>query len=277
MITIIDCNGVCHTVKHSLDEAFLRKGGIIFGFLDRLLSYAKTIPTDNFVFAWDSKESKRKTLLTDYKEKETPTENDLSAYKQFDQIREIILPALGFKNILYQKGFEGDDVIASFVKSHPNNQITIVTSDNDMYQLLNDLVFSYSIINKKYFNKSDFIKKHGIDPSLWWKVKSIAGDYAAKGLKGVPDVGHVSAISYLKGTLSPGSKKFKSIVSGAYDELIKRNESFLKLPIEGTATFELQSETLYSKDFLHVFKELNFRYFLSSEKNFEWTTNFNLT
>jgi len=275
MITVIDCNGVCHTVKHSLDEEFIRKDGIIFSFLNRLLLYSKTIPTEKFVFAWDSKESVRKQKLANYKEKEKPTEIDLIAYEQFDQLREIVLPALGFKNILYQRGYEGDDVIASFVKCNPY-LTTIITSDNDLHQLLNDKVDIFSIKEKKIFNQFNFQQKHRINPSEWWKVKSITGD-AAKQLEGVPEVGHKTAIAYLNGELSPTSKKYLNIISGKYDDVIKRNESFLKLPIEGTKEFHLQDETLYHRDFLYVFKELDFRYFLSSERDYAWVTNFHLT
>ena len=67
----------------------------------------------------------------------TPEEKeDLNqGYRQLNEFRMTVLPALGVKNIYIQTGYESDDLIASIVKNNSGNFI-IVTNDNDLYQLL---------------------------------------------------------------------------------------------------------------------------------------------
>lgn len=279
-ITLIDCYGVCHTVKHALkkNEEFMNEFqdvGIIFGFLNKLLKYSKKIPTDRFVFAWDSLQSKRKEKYPIYKSKEKPEldEFDKLAFKQFNQLREEVLPEMGFQNILFQEGYEGDDMIGDFVKNNLNKKITIITSDNDISQLLSPKVSIYHIRNDKFLTEKMFIKKNKIEPSKWAKVKSLAGDFG-KNLDGVPGVGNANAISYLNGTLPSSGKAYKNIISGEYDFIVKRNEELLTLPLKGVSRKKLKDEYLYFSDFLKVFNKFDFGYFTTSERSKEWFSNF---
>ena len=182
MRVIIDCNYICHMAKHSMGELSFEElhSGVIFGFLRQMLSLINTFKTNDFIFVWDSRESKRKVLFPTYKanrhyeKTEEEKELDAIAYKQFDILRTEVIPKIGFVNNFMMKGYEADDVIAGIVFRNKENFV-IVSSDNDLLQLLNNRVRIYSIKNKSYYTEEMMLKEYNISPDKWAEVKAIAG------------------------------------------------------------------------------------------------------
>ena len=171
---LIDCNHICHMAMYK-EGNFSYKGkptGVIFGFLREMAVLTKRHETDKFLFAWDSGQNIRKIRNTLYKEKRKAdkTKEELQelykAYEQFSELRDYVLPKFGFKNIYLQTGYEADDVIAKICHENQDDEIVIVTSDNDLWQLLTPKHYIYDVKKKKNFTDKDFTREWGIDPVL---------------------------------------------------------------------------------------------------------------
>jgi DNA polymerase I len=267
---LIDANGICHQMKHSIGDLSWeeKQVGIIFGFMRQLLSLSKLFGPDSFVFAWDSPSSKRKEIFPEYKanrkREKTKEEQDFDnmAYDQFDQIRSHVLPKIGFRNIFVQNGFEADDIMASIIQSNPV-KTTIISTDEDLYQLLSEQVSLYSLKKKQFYTHISLWKEFRITPSEWIETKAIAG-CSSDGIPGVPGVGEKTACKYLNGKLNHTYKTYKSIKENG--QLIARNRKLVKLPYEGTNAFNiLFKEKLDMGGFLDICDEYGFASFLREE------------
>lgn len=258
-IAIIDTSSILHTVKHAIGKKHKLSHNeqytfVIFGFLFRLRSIAMNSIADQLVFAYDSPVSFRRKLYYDeYKMKRHKTEKtdeqkhlDEISYPQFGIVKREIIPALGFNNIFQAKGFEADDIIARVCIDHENYEFCIVTSDEDMYQLLSNRISILKPKNYNWYNKANFEAEFKCSPTLWSDVKALAGCKTDEvpGLKGV---GEVRAIQYLKNELNPNLKVYKSFVGEDAKKIIERNKKLVKLPLEGTPSFKIREDFSLSK------------------------------
>jgi DNA polymerase-1 len=245
-LLIIDCHAVCHSVRHAYGGLTWedRNTGVIFGFLDRILSLSSKFECTNIAFTWDSGKSFRENIFPAYKEKRHNSEDktteeieiDNCAFAQFSELRQKVLPLLGFSNIFIQTGFEADDIIAYLVrKYHFNYEIIIATDDQDLYQLL-DHASMWKLKKKVIYTEDDFTKEYKITPQEWVWVKTIGG-CSGDGVPGLPGIGVNRAIGYIKGTLTKG--KYHSIIKHADKSFVDRNRALVKLPFTGTGPFTL--------------------------------------
>ncbi len=156
------------------------------------------IPVGEVILAGDSGKNWRHELYPEYKQ------NRASVPDEFiEQIKEIPIVAreLGFQWINAQ-GWEADDIIFTIVANNPKKQITIVTSDKDLLQLLS--YPNVSVWNQnKFITKSDVVKKFGVTPELLVDLLSLTGD-ASDNIPGVPKIGPKTAAILLNkyGSLS---------------------------------------------------------------------------
>lgn len=273
---LIDANSICHQCKHAMSDLSWheKKVGVIFGFLRQILTLSKLFDTNEFAFAWDSRKSKRKEIFPDYKKarrhEKTLEEEELDtiAYRQFDLLRKTILPNLGFKNNFRQTGYEADDVIASIVNSNPTRGIAIISTDEDLYQLLSERVSLYSIRKKQFYTHKNLWKEYHVTPERWADVKAIAG-CSTDGIPGIPRVGEKTACKYLNRTLGPSYKTFQSIRTN--NSIIERNRRLVKLPFEGTPPFPVTFPDKLSFDnFLDICDEYGFRSFSEGDTLRKW-------
>lgn len=89
---------------------------------------------------------------------------------------------------IYVSDCEGDDIIASLCRgSFRNENKVIVSSDKDMYQLLNDKTNIYSLHKKKIVTADDIFEEYRIRTQNFAIAKSICGDPGdnVPGIKGV--------------------------------------------------------------------------------------------
>jgi DNA polymerase-1 len=253
----------------------IEKTGIIFGFLRQIKKFALLYNTKHFVFAWDSKKSKRKEIFPNYRErhKNDITEEELKwhndAFKQFMIIRKKVLPECGFYNSFIQSGYEADDVIASLVNSIKYDKI-IVTSDEDLFQLLSKNTKIFNLKNKIEITEDCFVSKFGIHPNKWASVKAIAGCQSDK-VPGCIGIGEKTAIKFLKGELQNNSKKYQKIEKYlASDEYLCYNK-IVTLPFEGTRKFDCDFEATFNKvGFLNICKRFGFNSLLEPRSVNDW-------
>lgn len=251
----MDISSVLHTVKHSGAKSRRKRDlptYILFGFLLKLQLYMQKTKADVCVFARDSHpdQSIRKKIFPGYKIKRNSREKteaektlDAIAYPQFNTVAEEILPAMGFRNIFYTERLEADDIIGSICKTYNHCEIIIVTSDHDMYQCLTDTTCILDPKTVKNFTKAMFVKKYGISPNMWKRVKAIGG-CSSDEVPGVYKVAEKTVLKYLKGELPPHYQTYKAIKSEEGQKIINRNKSLVILPFRGTPKYHIQEDTV---------------------------------
>lgn len=281
-ILIIDSSALAHRVKYSLKELShdFTDTGVIYGFLNTILTLAKEFETNKFVFTFDDASYLRKQIYNGYKYKDpnnelTPEEIEVNekCYTQINLLYKEILPDLGFVNVYKQEGLEADDLIASIaITNNKKHEMVIVSGDEDLYQLLE---FAPMYKSKKgLYTIDDFIAEYDIHPSNWWKVKALAGCKSDK-VPGVPRVGEKTAIKYLKGRLKETTEAHKNI--SASDDVIQRNAKLVRLPFPGTKRIRIKPQPkLKVGDFIAMSNKYNMKSYLKNDRLALWTAYFEM-
>lgn len=245
MKVVIDATNMMYISMHSYAKHSSNPYAVIEGMLYKIIDIAERISPDLY-FAFDSEVIFKQIIYkehykTDRHKNESKEElrTRKEAYKQLVEFRRIILPILGAnQRALFKTGFEADDHIGNIVQAYPN-QFTMVSTDRDLYQLL-DYADIYNPVSKVKFSKSDFIAKFGINPSNWPKVKAIAGKSGE--IKGVKGVGEAGACKYVLGQAP--RKVYAKIKSE--EALVKRNITLSVIPFKEMPFPELsKSNRLY--------------------------------
>jgi 5'-3' exonuclease len=183
---------------------------------------------DSIIFTWDSKKSYRKKEYPGYKKKPPLTELEKlekeELFRQMRILRTEALPTMGFANNLMMPGLEADDIIAWLTKNNNGSELVVVTSDHDLYQLLDNCKI-YNPAESAFFTKETLLKKWNATPDEWGLVKAIAG-CTSDNVIGVNGIGEKKAINYLHKELS---KKMTERVWEAKC-LIEKNKPIVILP-----------------------------------------------
>jgi DNA polymerase I len=286
MTIIIDGNNVCHIANYGMGQLSNdeRRTGVIFGFVKQLFNLSRRMQTNEFIFCWDSQKSWRKEIYPDYKinrkNKERTEQEEFERQTLYDQISEIrrdILPALGFNNNFIKTGYEADDLIAYITLTYDKSEFIVVSTDQDLYQLLNSHTKIYNTITKKFITKQDFVDKFGLDPVMYREMKAISG-CTSDFIKGINGVGEVTAAKYLN-----GGKVSSMLVDRIHQgqDIIARNRKLTYLPFQRgeygslpNLGITLKKDTLSLYNFRKLFNELSFNSFLKDMS--EWEREFKL-
>jgi DNA polymerase-1 len=275
---IIDCNYICHASANSIPKqlSFQQVGtGVVYGFIKRISWLAELFPSDVIAFVWDSKLSIRGEVYPAYKSNRsqsdlTPEEKRQrdDAYKQFDVIRKEVLPNLGFSNNFIQDGYEGDDLMASIVFNNPGWDFVLVTTDQDMYQLISPCCVMFNPAKKIIKDVKAFKDEFGCDPSYWAEAKAIAG-CSTDNVIGIRGIGEKTATKYLSGNLSNKSKAYEKIKRNGH--IIAENRELVKLPLFGTDPIVLNGKDSTTKmKYISVCEEYGFKSLLSTNMINKW-------
>ena len=280
-LIIIDSNNLCYIHRFALSSGLSYRGGrteIIYGFLKSILDIAEHLQSNQFAFAWDSKQSIRKEMYPEYKEQrvkqreelsEEDREKEMIAFKQFDQLRRDVLPAIGFSNVFRKKGYESDDIIASIVNTR---RCIVVSGDEDLYQLL-DLCSIYNTRKHEILTGKMFRRIYKIAPEDWIMVKQLGG-CTSDSIKGILGIGQGRALSYVRGVLK--GKMRERIDSEEGNAIRDRNKPLVALPLEGIGNFPIQEDTLLLEDFKDVCKKFGLKSFLKPENLQKWEKVFDM-
>jgi DNA polymerase-1 len=278
-LILIDANNLSYISFHSVGGLSYEdmQTGVIFGFLRSVLTIADKLDDNHIVFCWDSKKSFRKIMYPEYKMNRKPSSDEDKERrqiinKQMNILRTEVLPELGFKNNLIATGYEADDLIAECSRKSP---CVIVSTDSDLFQLINSDVTIYNPITKKIWTYDGFIDKYTITPTAWIIVKSMMGDNTDN-IIGINGVGEKTAIKYITGNLKEG--KIKDSIE-ANREVTKTNYDLIALPLryKNRKLFVRVIKNKYSRSsFIDVFDRFHFISFLDEERFIKWEKTFNL-
>jgi 5'-3' exonuclease len=273
-VLVIDGNFLCHKAKYSMGKLSAKdiRTGVIFSFFKDLIRLMLKFQTNDIIFAWDSKESLRAQEFPAYKEKRhseelSPEEKreNKEMYRQIDELKEKILPVIGFWNQRWQKGYEGDDIIASTVMDEPISRFIVIANDQDLWQLL-DLCNIYNF--KTELDEETFTQEWGITPEQWGDVK-VLGGCSTDEVPGIPGIGAKKAAEYLRGAMNPKTKTYKKIEEHKR-AIYTQNVPLVVLPKEGTKEFDYFENDLDIVALMEVFEDYNFQSFLKPDNFREW-------
>ena len=173
-------------------------GGLV-GFLKSLGFLVRTFEPTRVVVVFDGPGSTaaRKNINSDYKANRQI--NRITNWGMFDdkdqeyasmsaQIERLVeylhmLPV----DLLAIDKVEADDVIAYIGKEFNESKITIVSSDKDFMQIVNNNIHVYSPIKKKVYGPAEVLEEQGILPENYLIVKALLGDNSdnLSGVKGL--------------------------------------------------------------------------------------------
>lgn len=140
---------------------------------------------DIVIFTLESKSKTfRHTIYPEYKANRSEAPADIK--KQIPVAIEMLKKMK--INCIKVEGYEADDVIASLASQFSTTyDVVILSSDKDLYQLLNSKVKIYDYFNKKFINSEVCMTKFGVKPEDFIEYQSIVGDSIdnVKGVKGI--------------------------------------------------------------------------------------------
>jgi DNA polymerase I len=192
---LVDGSGYIFRAYHALPPINRKSDGLqlnaVFGFCNMLWKLLRDMkaedkPTHLAVVFDLSEKTFRTDMYPDYKAHRPDPPDDLKP--QFGLIRQAVhafdLPCLE------QKGFEADDLIATYVRQacEAGATSTIVSSDKDLMQLVNDSVIMYDTMKDKKIGHAEVIEKFGVPPDKVIEVQALIGD-STDNVPGVPGIG----------------------------------------------------------------------------------------
>lgn len=210
-LLLVDGHNLLFRMFYGIQTPILNSKGndirAVVGFLNGLLKELNRGGYDHLMVVFDSETSTQSRLAEDetYKGNRIDYTQVAEEDNPFNQLPYIftVLEALGacFREI---KTCEADDYIASLCKAYQNQcDITILSTDRDFLQLVNDKVKVYSPRGAKsiYFDEPMVYEKFGVNPDQIIDYKILVGD-ASDNIKGVKSIGPKTAIKILsQGTL----------------------------------------------------------------------------
>lgn len=159
----------------------------VYGFLNMFLSLTQNIKCDYCLVLFDAKRQNfRNEIFKDYKATRPELPEDLKP--QFALIHEVV-EALNL-HWLQMEGYEADDLIATYtdLALKDGKEVTIVSADKDLMQLIRDGVTFYDSMKNKFFTPEDVKEKFGVYPERVTDVQALAGD-STDNIPGVPGIG----------------------------------------------------------------------------------------
>ena len=215
----------------------------VYGFLNMFLSLTKNIKCDYCLVLFDAKRQNfRNEIFHEYKA--TRPELPAELRPQFDLIHEVV-EALNL-HWLQMEGYEADDLIATYtdLSLKDGKEVTIVSADKDLMQLIRPGVTFYDSMKNKFFTPEDVKEKFGVYPERVTDVQALAGD-STDNIPGVPGIGIktaaelVNQFGSLEGVLEHAeeikqNKRRELIIAHKQDALISQKLVTLKpdVPVE---------------------------------------------
>jgi DNA polymerase-1 len=194
-VFLVDGSSYIFRAYHALPPLNRKSDGLqvnaVLGFCNMLWKLMRDMkpeerPTHLAVVFDKSERTFRTEMYPDYKAHRPDPPDDLRP--QFGLIRAAVrafdLPCLE------QGGFEADDLIATYARQacDAGATATIVASDKDLMQLVNDCVVMYDTMKDRKIGIPEVIEKFGVPPEKVIEVQALIGD-STDNVPGVPGIG----------------------------------------------------------------------------------------
>lgn len=245
-----------YVVNPSMSEQGHPIGGMV-GFLKGIRLLCEKLLPSKVIVVWEGGGSpRRRAIYPEYKSGRKPQK--LNRYYEHipdtDRNRDyqIALTIEALNHVaaqqIYISDCEADDII-SYISRYllKDQEITVVSSDKDLYQLIDDRVAQYSPGQKKIIHAQDVYEKFGVYPCNMTVTRCFVGD-SSDDLKGVKGAGFKTMVKrfpslsgkeevLLEDVLQEGIQKsegsnlkiYQNIREGA--DIVRRNWKLMHLDI----------------------------------------------
>ena len=168
----------------------------VYGFTRMLRKILKEDRPYYMAIAFDSKGPTFRHLeYKEYKAHRKPTPDDLVSQipLMFDVINAYNVPIFAIQ------GFEADDIIGTISKklSMWNIECTIITTDKDMDQLIDENIKVFNPRKKEIRDITKIQNEMGIEPKSFIDVLALSGD-SSDNIPGIPGIGIKTALSLIR-------------------------------------------------------------------------------
>ena len=242
----------------------------IFGFLTTLNKLKSSEKLGYLGVVMDSRgPTFRHEQYGKYKANRKPMPEDLSV--QLPKLQEV-LKALRIPVIEYP-GYEADDVLGSLAKiaSSQNVKTVLVTTDKDLFQMVDDHISVFNPVKGRYFNPEAVCEFFGVFPNQVVDVLALWGD-PSDNVPGVPGIGEKTAKALIQeyGSIRNLLANLPNIKPRIKEKIEKNQEqltlsrSLVTLEKNLDLPFELEDFCLSPPDtkaLLPLFEELDFQAF----------------
>ena len=250
-IYLIDGSGYIFRAYYALPPLTRKSDGLpvgavsgfcnmLYKFLEEARSLEKVDrPTHLAVIFDTARKNFRNDIYKEYKANRQDTPEDL--IPQFSYIRKAVeafnIPGVELAN------YEADDLIATYKEqaSKKNIKVTIISSDKDLMQLVDDNTFMMDTMKDRYIGKEEVKEKFGVYPDKVIDVQSLAGD-SADNIPGVPGIGIKTAAELIN--------QFGSL------EEVLDNASSIKQPKRRQTLLDNKDKALISKKLVTLKKDV---------------------
>lgn len=187
---LVDASAFIFRAYHALPPLTAPDGtpvGAVLGFTNMMVRLLNDYHAPYVGVVFDSaRQTFRNDIYEAYKANRDETPEDL--IPQFPLVREAT-KAFGLE-VIEKDGFEADDLIASYAKTAAEQgyKVTIVSSDKDLMQLVNDNVRMMDPMKQRFIDADGVVEKFGVTPDKVVDVQSLAGD-SVDNVPGVPGIG----------------------------------------------------------------------------------------
>jgi DNA polymerase-1 len=199
---------------------------------------------EEITFVWDyGKSDRRMAIYPDYKanrKKKERTQDDNIWYEEFIMQADFLhdnFQYFGIKSIKV-KGWEADDIIYGLTKEM-SGDLVVVSTDEDMYQLVSENVTIFSPIKRLIINNLNFQQQTGVPLDSFLTYKIIKGD-PSDNINGIPGIGEKTGKSLvctykdMSGILTNQaslmkSKRYSRIFTPEGLQLLDRNNRLINL------------------------------------------------
>ncbi|MDI2091410.1 DNA polymerase I [Commensalibacter oyaizuii] len=167
----------------------------VYGFTNMMMKLIRDRKASHMAVIFDAgRKTFRNEIYPAYKAQRPPPPPEL--IPQFALVKEASR-LLGLPTI-EQEGWEADDLIASYAKAmvQAGGQCTIISSDKDLMQLINDHVCMQDPIKERYIRADAVFEKFGVKPKDMVSLQALMGD-AVDNVPGVPGIGPKTAASLI--------------------------------------------------------------------------------
>jgi DNA polymerase I len=196
---IIDGNSYIYRAFYAIRNLSTSNGmptNAIFGFATMLLKVIKDKAPDLLAIVFDPKgPTRRHGEYKEYKAHRPPMPRDL--IPQIPYIHKLVeafrIP------VFVVEGQEADDVIATLARNAESRgiDITIVTGDKDLLQLVGPRIKIYDTLKEKVYEPADVEERFSVPPDRVVEIMGLMGD-ASDNIPGVPGIGEKTAQVLIK-------------------------------------------------------------------------------
>ncbi|MPY73239.1 MAG: DNA polymerase I [Alphaproteobacteria bacterium] len=197
-VYLIDGSGFIFRAFHAVRPLTRPDGtpvNAVYGFTQMLMKILGDTDADCLAVIFDAARlTFRNDIYPAYKANRAEPPEEL--VPQFDLVRQAVR-AFNVPSI-EMPGFEADDIIATYTRlaKEAGAEVTIVSSDKDLMQLVNDRVSMFDAMKNQEIKAPQVIEKFGLGPEKVVEIQALAGD-SSDNVPGVPGIGVKTAAQLL--------------------------------------------------------------------------------